>query len=179
MRRIISLAFLALVSFATLVNAQTSSATSNPLTLVITPFLVCSPTRGIDFGSHTRRDGTLFTSATSYASWDCDTDPGNSVRVTFTLPSAMTNPQATALPVPLTYGTQSAFIDQNASSFDPSSGLANDVIPVGGDGTFVIQLGKPINNLGATELVKADISTASTQGGGHYSGTVLLTVQLN
>src|SRR5437870_4438747 len=137
MRRIFTLAFLALAFVATLANAQTSSATSNPLALTLTPFLTCSPTRGIDFGSHTRRDGPLFTSATNWAQWDCQTDPGNSVAVSFTLPSALTNPQATGLPVPLTYGTSSAFISQNASQFSPSTGLPNDVIPPGGDGTFV------------------------------------------
>src|SRR5205807_863938 len=103
----------------------------------------------------------------------------NSVAVSFTLPSAMTNPQATSLPVPLTYGATSAFISQNASEFDPSTGLANDVIPVGGDGTFVIKLGYPQNNGGAQELVRADISTASTQGGGHYSAQVTVNVVLN
>jgi len=179
MRRIITLAFLALAFVATRANAQTSSSTSNPLALTLTPFLTCSPSRGIDYGSHTRRDGPLFTSSTNFAQWDCATDPGNSVALSFTLPSAMTNPQATSAPVPLTYGNLSAYIDQNASQFDPRTGLANDVIPPGGNGQFVIRLGYPQNNGDAQELVRADISAASTQGGGHYGATVTVNVVLN
>src|SRR5690348_5552651 len=179
MRRIFSLVFLALAFVATLGNAQTSQSVSRQLSLTITPFLVCSGTRDIDFGSHTRRDGPLFTGATNYAEWQCDTDPQNSISITFTLPSAMTNPQATGLPVPLTFGTQSAFITQNATQFNPSTGLANDVVPA--PGHTVIQLGKPqaLGSGSVDELVKADIANASTQGGGHYSATVTVNVVLN
>ncbi len=176
MRRIITLLAL-VVAFATPMWAQTSSTTSNPMALVITPFLPCSPTRGIDFGTHTRNQGPLFTSATDYAEWACDTDPGNSLNITFTLPSAMTNPQATSLSVPLTYGATAGFIDQNASQFNPATGLSNDIVP---NGHAVVRLGWPRNGGGdLNELVRADISNASTQGGGHYSATVVLNVVVN
>src|SRR6266487_2123703 len=98
-----------LVGGSTVAWGQTSSTTSNQMALVITPFLSCTPTRGIDFGTHTRNQGPLFTSLTNYAEWDCDTDPNNSINITFTLPSAMTNPQATSLTVPLTYGNTAGF----------------------------------------------------------------------
>ena len=39
------------VGITTSAWAQSSSSTSNPIALVITPFLSCSPTRGIDFGT--------------------------------------------------------------------------------------------------------------------------------
>src|SRR6266487_4091242 len=92
MRKIL-LAFLALVSLTALANAQTSSSTSNTLALVVTPFLSCSADRGIDYGTHTRAEngGILFTDATNYAQWTCQTDPGNSANFTFTLPTALRN----------------------------------------------------------------------------------------
>src|SRR5438094_2177252 len=100
--------------------AQNSSSTSNQLALVITPFLSCSPTHGIDFGTARKIDGPLFTSATNYAQWDCDTDQGNSINFTFSLPATMINPQATGLPVGLVYGSTSAFADANGVRFSPS-----------------------------------------------------------
>jgi hypothetical protein len=164
------------VSGASVAQAQSSSHTSNPLTLTVIPFLSCTPTRGIDFGSARRIDGPLFTSATNYAEWTCDTDANNSINLTFTLPTQLTNPQATSFPVPLSYGAASGFIDQNASQFNPAAGLANDIVPTG---HAVVRLGWPRNGTGADELVRADISNASTIGGGHYSATVTLNVVLN
>src|SRR3989442_12010408 len=102
-RKLLSLLAL-FVCITTTVWAQTSSSASRQMALVVTPFLSCTGVKDIDFGTHTRAQGPLFTSATNYGEWDCDTDPGNSVNITFTLPSQMTNPQATGLPVPLTYG---------------------------------------------------------------------------
>jgi hypothetical protein len=168
--------FALLVGGSTVAWGQTSSSTSNPIALVITPFLSCSPSRGIDFGSHQRREGAVFTDGSNYAEWQCDTDAGNSVNVTFTLPTQLTNPQATGFPVALTYGAASGFIDQNASQFNPSTGLANDIVPTG---HAVVRLGWPRTGSGADELVRADISNASTVGGGHYSATVVLNVTLN
>src|SRR5437867_11400498 len=51
--------------------------------------MVCSATKGIDYGTARRIDGPRFTSATNYAEWTCDTDPGNSANFTFTLPAVM------------------------------------------------------------------------------------------
>ena len=71
----------------------------------------------------------------------------------------------------------SGFIDQNASQFNPSTGLTNDIVPTG---HAVVRLGWPRNGGGdLNELVRADISNASTQGGGHYSATVTLNVVVN
>src|SRR6266704_5562211 len=166
MRRIITLAFLALVSLTALVNAQTSQSVTRQMTLTLVPFLSCTGTRDIGYGTVRRIDGPQFTSATNYAEWTCDTDPSNSINITFTLPSQMTNPQATGLPVPLTYGATAGFIDQNASQFNPATGLSNDVVPTG---HAVIRLGWPRMGGGdLNELVRADISNANTQGGGHY-----------
>src|SRR2546427_4416762 len=174
MRRIITLAFLALVFCTALANAQTSQSASRQMSLVITPFLSVVGVRDIDFGTHTRAQGPLFTSATNYAEWTVDTDPNNNISLTFTLPSAMVNPQATALSVPLTYGLTAGFIDQNASQFNPSTGLSNDLVATG---HAVVRLGWPRNGGGdLKQLVRADISNASTQGGGHYSAVVTLNV---
>src|SRR6266404_6360372 len=98
LRKIFSLAFLALVFCTTLADAQSSSSTSNPIVLTITPSLSCTPSRGIDFGTARRVDGPLFTSATNYAEWSCSTDQGNSLNFTFSLPASLINPQAQGLP---------------------------------------------------------------------------------
>ena len=176
MRRIITLAFLALVLGTALANAQTSQSASRQMSLVITPFLSCTGTRDIGYGTVRRIDGPQFTSATNYAEWTCDTDPSNSINISFTLPTQLTNPQATGLPVPLTYGASAGFIDQNASQFNPATGLTNDVVPTG---HAVIRLGWPRNNTGQDELVKADVTNASAVGGGHYSAVVTLNVVVN
>ena len=175
MRRIFTLAFLALVFVTTLATAQSSSSTSNQLALVITPFLSCSPTRGIDFGTARKIDGPLFTSATNWAQWDCDTDQGNSINLTFSLPATMINPQATGLPVHLSYGTSSAFVDANGVRFDPSAGLSNDIV-ANPAGHVVVTLGKPGSGGGPTETIRADLSTAKA---GTYSATVTLNVSVN
>jgi len=78
--------------------------------------------------------------------------------------------------VPLQYGALAGFIDQNASQFNPSTGLSNDVVPTG---HAVVRLGWPRNGTGADELVRADISNASAIGGGHYSAVVTLNVVVN
>ena len=177
MRRIITLAFLALVLGTALANAQTSQSASRQMSLVITPFLSVTGVRDIDFGTHTRNQGPLYTDATNYAEWSIDTDPDNSINISFTLPSAMTNPSATSLSVPLTYRLTAGFIDQNASQFNPALGLSNDIVP---NGHAVVRLGWPRMGGGdLNELVRADISAASTQGGGHYSAVVTLNVVVN
>jgi hypothetical protein len=164
------------VGIATSAFAQTSSSTTRALSMTIVPFLSCVGTRDIDYGTVRRIDGPQFTSATNYAEWTCDTDPSNSINITFTLPAALVNPQATGLPVPLTYGALAGFIDQNASQFNPSTGLAGDIVPTG---HAVVRLGWPRNNTGQDELVRADVSNASSIGGGHYSAIVTLNVTLN
>ena len=73
--------------------------------------------------------------------------------------------------MPLTYGALAGFIDQNASQFNPSSGLTGDIVPTG---HAVVRLGWPRNSTGADELVRADVSNASSIGGGHYSAIVTL-----
>jgi hypothetical protein len=177
MRKILTLAFLALAVFAMPVFAQTAQSASRQMSLVIVPFLSVTGVRDIDFGTHTRNQGPLFTDATNYAEWSVDTDPNNSINISFTLPSAMVNPQATGLSVPLSYGLTAGFIDQNASQFNPSTGLANDIVPTG---HAVVRLGWPRMGGGdLNELVRADISNASTQGGGHYSAVVTLNVVIN
>ncbi len=176
MRKILTLLAL-FVGITTTAWAQNSGAASRQMSLVITPFISVTGVRDIDFGTQRRTDGPLYTSATNYAEWTVDTDPMNSINLTFTLPSAMVNPQATGLPVPLTYGLTAGFIDQNASQFDPRTGLGNDVVPTG---HAVVRLGWPRFGGGdLNELVRADISNASTQGGGHYSAVVTLNVVVN
>jgi hypothetical protein len=49
-------------------------------------------------------------------------------------------------PVPLTYGAASAYIDQNASQFDPSAGLGNDIVTTG---HAQIRLGYPWQGTGS------------------------------
>ncbi len=174
LKKLFSLLVLSVI--ATSAWAQTSSHTTRQLSLTIVPFLSCTGTRDIDYGTVRRIDGPQFTSATNYAEWTCDTDPGNSINISFTLPTQLSNPQATALPVPLTYGALAGFIDQNASQFNPSTGITNDVVPTG---HAVVRLGWPRNATGADELVRADVSNASSIGGGHYSAIVTLNVTLN
>jgi hypothetical protein len=164
-----------LVAFASAtVSAQSSSSTSNSIALVITPFLSCSPTRGIDFGTARKIDGPLFTSSTNYAQWDCTTDQGNSINFTFNLPASMVNPAATGLPVGLSYGSSSAFADANGVRFNPASGLANDIV-ANPSGHVIVTLGQPASG-GQADLVRADLSTARA---GNYSATVVLNVTVN
>jgi hypothetical protein len=162
------------VCVAGAVQAQSSSSTSNSIALVITPFLSCNPTRGIDFGTARKIDGPLFTSSTNYAQWDCNTDQGNSINFTFNLPATMVNPQATGLPVNLSYGSSSAFVDANGVRFNPSAGLANDIV-ANPAGHVVVTLGQPGSG-GAADLIRADLSTAKA---GSYSATVTLNVTVN
>jgi len=175
LRKLFTLLAVLVACASATVSAQSSSSTSNPVSLTITPFLSCSPIRGIDFGTARRSDGQLFTSATNYAEWQCDTDPGASANFTFSLPSAMINPSATGLTVPLSYGNQSAHVDANGVTFDPSAGLSSDIVT---SGHAVIRLGYPFQ-AGPSGLVRADVSNASSIGGGHYSATITLNVTLN
>src|SRR5205823_6882557 len=102
------------------------------------PFLSCVNDGGISYGSVHRTDGTVSTSASSFAQWSCDADPNASLNFTFSLPSALTNPSASGLPVPLSYGATSAFVNCNGTVFNPASGLATDICPGGPE---VIPLG--------------------------------------
>lgn len=176
MRRIITLAFAAIaLLFAMPLQAQTSQSVSRQMTLTITPFLSCVGTHDMDWGTHRRPDGPLFSSASSYLEWDCSTDPNASVNISFALAAAMINPSATGLTVPVTYGSASGYSDQNGVAFNPASGMSNDIVPTG---HFVVSIGKP--RLGGTdELIRADIANASSLGGGHYAATVVLNVTLN
>ena len=64
-----------------------------------------------------------------------------------------------------------------AQAFNPATGLSNDIVPTG---HAVIRLGWPRMGGGdLNELVRADISNASTQGGGRYSAIVTLNVVVN
>jgi len=173
LRKILPLLAL-LVCITTSAWAQNSSSTGNQLALVITPFLSCTPTRGIDFGTARRIDGPLFTSATNYAEWSCSTDQGNSINFTFGLPATMVNAQATSFPVQLSYGTTSAFVDANGVRFNPSTGLANDIVSNPG-GAVTVRLGQPASG-GAADLIRADLSTAKA---GSYQATVTLNVTVN
>jgi hypothetical protein len=176
MRRIITLAFLALVSFAALANAQTQTVTRS-MVLTLTPFLSCVGTRDMDWGSHRRTDGTVVSGPLAYLEWTCDTDPNASINISFPgLPAAMINPVATGLTVPLTYGASSAYADQNGVAFDPASGLSGDIVPTG---HVVITLGRGGRNNTPDEFVRADVSNASPAGGGHYSAVITLTVSSN
>jgi len=175
MRKILTLAFAALALFAMPVLAQTSQNTSAPVTLTLAPFLSCVNDAGISFGTVTRTQGTVSTSASSFAQWQCDADPNASLNFTFTLPAAMTNPAAQGLPIPLSFGTTSAFVNCNGNTFNPASGLANDICP---GGHVVIQLGVPKGN-GPSDLVTANVSNGSPIGGGHYSAVIILNTTSN
>jgi hypothetical protein len=174
LRKTLSLLAL-LVAVTTNAWAQSSTSTSNSIVLVITPFLSCSATRGMDFGTARKIDGPLFSSSTNYLRWDCSTDQGNSLNFTFTLPATMINPAATGLPVNLSYGSSSAFVDANGVRFNPSSGLANDIVANPG-GAVVVTLGQPSASPVASDLIRADLSTARA---GNYSATVVLNVTVN
>src|SRR6266853_3097263 len=150
---------------------QTSQTVSVPVTLTLVPFLSCVADGGIAYGSVHRSQGTVSTSSTSFAQWQCDTDPGSSLNFTFTLPIAMTNPSATSATVPLSFGATSAFVNCNGSVFNPASGLANDVCP---SGHAVVQLGVPRGS--ASDLVTANVSGASPLGGGAYTATITMNV---
>jgi hypothetical protein len=175
MRKILTLAFAALALFAMPVSAQTSRSVGAPMTLTITPFLSCVNDGGIAYGSVTRSAGSVSTSSSNFAQWTCDADPNASLNFTFTLPASMTNPAAAGLPVPLTFGATSAFVNCNGTVFNPNTGLANDICP---SGHVVVQLGVPKGN-GASDLVTANVSNASPLGGGAYTATVTLNVTSN
>jgi len=164
-----------LVSFTTLASAQTSQIVSAPMTLTLIPFLSCANLKGIAYGSVHRTDLSVSTSATNFAQWDCNTDPGASLNISFTLPVAMTNPAATGATVPLSFGATSAFISCNGSSFNPATGLLADICP---SGTATLTLGAPRVG-GAADLVTANVSGASPLGGGAYTATVTVNVTTN
>jgi hypothetical protein len=162
-----------LVAFASAtVSAQTSRSVSAPMTLTLAPFLSCVVDGGISYGTVTRSAGTVSTSSSNFAQFTCDADPGATLSYTFTLPASMTNPAATGLPVPLSFGSTSAFVNCNGTVFNPATGLANDICP---GGHVVIQLGVPKGN-GASDLVTANVSNASPAGGGQYSAVIVINV---
>ena len=173
LRKILSLLALVIAFVATPVWAQTSTSSSNTISLVLVPFLSCSVDRGIDYGTHRRVDngGILMTDASNYAQWTCQTDPGNSANFTFTLPTQMT--QGGNPPVPLTFGNSSAFVNANGVRFDPHAGLGNDFVS---SGTAIITLGQPSQAPSNSDLVQADVRNAVT---GAYSAVVTLNVSLN
>jgi len=175
LRKLLTLLAVLVACASATVSAQTAQTATRSMTLTITPFLSCTGTRDLDWGTHRRIDGPLVTSSTSFLEWICDTDPNASINITFGLPDRMLNPSATGLPVWLSYGNQSGYADQNGVAFDPASGLANDIVPTG---HVVITIGKPRLG-GAAELIIADIASASPLGGGHYSAVVVLTVSSN
>jgi hypothetical protein len=157
------------------VSAQTSQNVSAQVTLTLAPFLSCVNDGGISYGTVNRTQGTVSTSASNFAQWTCDSDPNASLNFTFTLPAAMTNPAAQGLPIPLSFGTTSAFVNCNGNTFNPASGLANDICP---GGHVVIQLGVPKGN-GPSDLVTANVSNGSPIGGGHYSAVIILNTTSN
>jgi hypothetical protein len=171
MRKILTL-LVALVAFATTAWAQTSRSVSAPMSLTLAPFLSCVNDGGIAYGTVTRSAGSVSTSASNFAQWTCDADPNATLSYTFTLPASMTNPAATGLPVPLSFGSTSAFVNCNGTVFNPATGLANDICP---GGHVVIQLGVPKGN-GASDLVTANVSNASPAGGGQYSAVIVINV---
>src|SRR3989441_10463412 len=172
-RKLLTLLLTLFVGGATLSWGQTSSLTSNTISLTLVPLLSCSADRGIDYGSHRRSDngGILFTDATNFAQWTCVTDPGNSANFTFTLPTALRNGGNPA--IPLTFGSSSAFVSANGVRFDPHSGLGNDFVS---SGTATITLGQPSQAPSLSDLVQADLRQGST---GPYTATVVLSVSLN
>jgi hypothetical protein len=163
------------VGITTSAWAQTSRSVSAPMSLTITPFLSCVNDGGISYGTVTRSAGTVSTSSSNFAQFTCDADPGASLNFTFTLPASMTNPAAAGLPVPLTFGATSAFVNCNGTVFNPNTGLANDICP---SGHLVVQLGVPKGN-GASDLVTANVQNASPLGGGAYSAVIVLNVTSN
>jgi len=174
MRRIFSLAFALVVGFSTAARAQSpTSSTTRQLALTIQPFLSCAGTKDIDFGPHRTTDGTIFTSATNYAEVTCTTDPGNSLNVSFGLPTSMINDQATSFPLPITYGTSAGYVSDNSSQFNPASGIAGDITNTG---NITVRLGWPRTASGPDELVAVNVSTAKR---GTYHATVTFTVAVN
>jgi hypothetical protein len=163
------------VCVAGAMQAQTTQNISAPMTLTLAPFLSCVDDAGISYGTVHRTDGSVSTSLSNFAQWECDADPNATLSYTFTLPTQMTNPSATGLPIPLTFGSTSAFVNCNGTVFNPAAGLSNDICP---GGHVVIQLGVPRTN-GASDLVSANVSNASPAGGGHYSATIVLNVTSN
>jgi len=164
-----------LLSAGTWAWAQTSSSTSNTISLTLVPLLSCTADRGIAYGSHRRTDngGILFTDAVNYAQWTCVTDPGNSANFTFTLPTVLTsggNPT-----IPITFGSSSGFVSANGVRFDPHSGLSNDFVS---SGTATITLGQPSQAPGNNDLVQVDVRGGPAIGV-PYVATVVLNVTLN
>ena len=175
LRKLLTLLAVLVACASATVSAQTSQSMSAPVTLTLLPFLSCVADGGISYGSVHRTDGSVSTSASNFAQWSCDADPNASLNFTFTLPGSMTNPAAAGLPIPLSFGTTSAFVNCNGTVFNPSIGLANDICP---SGHVVVQLGVPKGN-GASDLVTANVANGSPLGGGHYSAVIILNTTSN
>jgi len=151
-----------------------TSSTTRQITLSIQPFLSCAGTKDIDLGNHRSTDGSISTSATNYAEIQCTTDPSNAVNITFPgLPTQLVNDQATAFPLPLTYGSLSAWVSDNQSQFDPHTGLASDITT---SGNLTVRLGWPKQGIGPDELVAVNVTTAKR---GTYHATVTFQVGVN
>jgi hypothetical protein len=75
-------------AFAAPLTAQTQGADATA-SVVIAANLTVTNTRGMDFGTVFSSAGIVRTSNANSAEWDGDIDPGNSISVTFTLPSAL------------------------------------------------------------------------------------------
>jgi len=163
------LSWLSLLAVAvTPLAGQTSRSANAPATVTVVPVLTLTNDVGFDFGSHFSSDGTVPSSATNFASWSGTTNPGNSLSLSFLVPSALAKSGSPS--VPFACGTSSAIVQGTAttSAFDPNVGLPNTG-SVGGAGTFSVQLGKGSGPQACT----VNLSGSAT---GTYTGTVTLTV---
>ena len=169
MRRIITLA-LALVCWTTAANAQSPQSFQWTASVVVAPFLSCAVTKNIEYGTHFRTAGVLSTDLSNFAQLNCQSDPGNIVDVSFTLPSVLT--KAGGGSVPISYGANSAkFSDGTLLPFNPAAGLSGHTIS-SSDGSFALLLGFT-GIVGNDEAVTINVGSAPS---GSYSGTITTTI---
>lgn len=181
MSRIITLlAALVLLFGTTELRAQGCSGTSVSqdctwtAQVTVQATLSCSVVRSFAFGSWPSSIGSVGSNENNHGRLRCTTDPGNSVNISFTLASSLTNG---AFSVPVTYGDESArAYDCDGScgpvrTFNPATGTIG--FPIS-SGVLVLALGENGANQQFSE-VSVNLSGAAA---GTYQGVIVATIAL-
>jgi hypothetical protein len=151
-----------------LAGQTTTSADATATVVIAERSLSLTKTLDMDFGTHFASAGVITTSASNYARWDGQTDPGLlCLTIGFSTPTQLTRVGGDDF-VPISYGTTSAALEEGA--FNPATGY--DVCGASlGTGSFVVTLGLATGS--ESDLVSVDLTGKPA---GTYAGTITLTV---
>lgn len=170
-RRITTLLAL-LVGITTSAWAQSPQSFQWNASISITPFLSCTVTQHLAFGSHFASEGSIRSTGSNYAELMCTTDPGNALSASLVLPSTLTRAGGGGS-VPITYEARSLRLADNAGSeqnVNPSTGTPSFI---SGSGIIAVSLGRDFG--GGDQSVAINLTGSPA---GSYSGVITITLSV-